>query len=216
MMLGAYSRGPFTGSCRMTRSHASVCRVLNRLVHHLGGPHHWGTLALNLDVRLPPHRDSGNYPSSSLLIGLTHHVDGGVWIEDAVTTSGRAGNGGARCGSVYRMEMQSLKFPAHRMVHATCGWSLTNRIVPRLLPRARWTNSAPTIANSCMSWGSSCLRCQPVPGRVRLGVFGLIGGCSSKVCEVTGSYFCLPDTGALIVTDPCSFWLGSSSMYGLL
>ena len=86
VLLGAYSCGPFAGLCKMTKSHASVCRLLNRLIQHLGGnldrPQYWSTIAVNMDLRLPPHKDSGNFPTSNLVFSLTHHSDGGLWIED--------------------------------------------------------------------------------------------------------------------------------------
>ena len=125
-MLGAYSKGPFRGLRKATRSHASVCRLLNRLVQHMGCLPCWSTLAVNLDLRLPPHKDSGNYPSGSLVLSLTHHVNGGLWIEDVTEGPQRQ----RRCGAVYRMDMRGLFFPAHKMMHATCDWSGTCRIVP--------------------------------------------------------------------------------------
>ena len=134
VMLGAYSKGPFRGLRKATRSHASVCRLLNRLVQHMGCLPCWSTLAVNLDLRLPPHKDSGNYPSGSLVLSLTHHVNGGLWIEDVTEGPQRQ----RRCGAVYRMDMRGLFFPAHKMMHATCDWSGT----------------CPHCANSFLYWPS--------------------------------------------------------------
>ena len=125
VMLGAYSKGPFRGLCKAARSHASVCRLLNRLVQHMGCLTYWSTLAVNLDLRLLPQKDSGNYPSGSLVLSLTHHVNGGLWIEDVTDRPQQQ----RKCGAVYRMDMRGLFFPAHEMVHATCDWSGTRRIV---------------------------------------------------------------------------------------
>ena len=123
--LGAYSKGPFRGLCKATRSHASVCRLLNRLVQHMGCLSCWSTLAINLDLRLPPHKDSGNYPSGSLVLGLTHHVNGGLWIEDLQEDTQMP----RRCGAVYHMDLRGLLFPAHKTMHATCDWNGTCRVV---------------------------------------------------------------------------------------
>ena len=133
VLLGAYSCGPFAGLCKMTRSHASVRRLLNRLVQHLGGnldrPQYWSTIAVNLDLRLPPHKDSGNFPTSNLVFSLTHHSDGGLWIEDGCGQAATNPTEASRCGKVYKLGLHSLSFPAHRLVHATCEWKHTNRII---------------------------------------------------------------------------------------
>ncbi|CAE7446198.1 unnamed protein product [Symbiodinium necroappetens] len=133
VLLGAYSSGPFAGLCKLTKSHASVCRLLNRLVQHLGGaldrPQYWSTLAINMDLRLPPHKDRGNFPTSNLVFSLTHHSEGGVWIEDGCGQAYLSPSGVPRCGTVFKLGLQSLSFPAHRMTHATCDWHLTNRVI---------------------------------------------------------------------------------------
>ena len=133
VLLGAYSCGPFAGLCKMTKSHASVCRLLNRLIQHLGGnldrPQYWSTIAVNMDLRLPPHKDSGNFPTSNLVFSLTHHSDGGLWIEDGCGQEPLSHTAASRCGKVYKLGLHSLSFPAHRLVHATCEWKFTNRII---------------------------------------------------------------------------------------
>ena len=41
----------------------------------------------------------------------------------------RAGDPVFRCGSLYRITLQGLLFPAHSMTHCSTGWSLTDRIM---------------------------------------------------------------------------------------
>ena len=50
-----------------------------------------------------------------------------MWIEDGCGQTYMSPSGTPHCGTVYKLGLQSLSFPAHRMTHATCEWHLTNR-----------------------------------------------------------------------------------------
>ena len=80
--LGLCSKGGILGMTRNTKTHISVSKLLNAAVLSTYRQHRWTSLSVNLNNGLEPHHDRGNAPGSSLLIGLTHHRDGGLWIED--------------------------------------------------------------------------------------------------------------------------------------
>ena len=126
--MGAYSKGPHCGICSGTRAHPSFCRLVNRFINHLCPQLVWTSFALNLDTRMPPHRDQGNAPTGSLLTCLTHNEGGELWLEDGEGQCYDDTEVGMRCGRIVRLSMQSLLFPAHAMTHCTCDWSLTNRV----------------------------------------------------------------------------------------
>ena len=128
LTLGAFANGPHCGICRGTREHASFCRLLNRFVCHLKPDHVWSTFALNLNARLPPHKDNHNAPTGSLILSLSHHEGGSVWLEESPGRQGHCPNAMESCGKMYRITFQALFFQAHRQVHCTCDWDRANRI----------------------------------------------------------------------------------------
>lgn len=125
--LGAFGHGPHCGIRSGTTQHPSFCRLVNRLIQHLCPKHVWTTFALNRDLRTPPHKDQGNAPTGSLLTCLTHNEGGELWLEEG-NGSAEAATEDARCGSIIRLSMQSLLFPAHSMMHCTCDWTMTRRV----------------------------------------------------------------------------------------
>ena len=128
LTLGAFAYGPHCGLCRGTREHANFCRLLNRFICHIKPDHVWSSFALNLNARLPPHKDSHNAPTGSLLLSLSHHEEGSVWLEESSCSADRSHFASGSCGRMYRITFQALYFQAHRQVHCTCDWSRANRI----------------------------------------------------------------------------------------
>ncbi|CAE7738719.1 unnamed protein product [Symbiodinium sp. CCMP2592] len=124
---GAFARGPI-GLCADTVRHGSFCRLLNRLIEHICPAHKWTTFSLNLNVRTPPHRDQSNSKTGTLLLSLSHHDEGSVWVESWQGTDYEETDYGLLSGRPFSLAFQALIFPAHNHVHCTRGWSLTDRI----------------------------------------------------------------------------------------
>ena len=79
--IGAFGRGPYVGLCSLTAQHGSFCRLMNRLINHLKPDHIWSSISISKNMLTPPHRDQQNHASDTLLVGLSHFVEGGVWVE---------------------------------------------------------------------------------------------------------------------------------------
>eukprot|EP00439_Symbiodinium_sp_Y106_P030671 s9072_g3.t1 len=70
------------GLTKQSRRHYSVARLFNAAIAHVLSTHTWTTMSVDLDNMTVPHYDRGNAPGGSLLLGLTHHSAGGLWICD--------------------------------------------------------------------------------------------------------------------------------------
>ncbi|CAE7946060.1 L, partial [Symbiodinium sp. KB8] len=70
-----------TCNTRHTSAHVNVCRLLNRMVKLVCPGLQWTSLAVLIDNKCGPHHDRWNWRGLSLLIGLSHHDAGGLWIE---------------------------------------------------------------------------------------------------------------------------------------
>ncbi|CAE7501615.1 unnamed protein product [Symbiodinium sp. CCMP2592] len=125
---GAFARGPHVGLCAHTVRHGSFCRLLNRLIEHICPDHIWSTFSLNYNVRTPPHRDQTNSKTGTLLLSLSHHDEGSVWVESYHGTDYEETQFGLLRGRPFGLAFQALIFPAHNHVHCTRGWSLTDRV----------------------------------------------------------------------------------------
>ena len=78
--LGEYVIGGITGLTKHTGAHVNTCRLLNRMVKLVCPALQWSSLAVLIDNQCGPHHDRWNW-RGRLLVGLSHHDDGGLWIE---------------------------------------------------------------------------------------------------------------------------------------
>ena len=88
----------------------------------------WSSFSLNLDMRTPPHKDSGNASYPGFLTTLTHNEGGSLWIEEDGGTVYEEDKGVMRRGQTYSPCLQGLLCPSNCTLHSTCSWSFTNRI----------------------------------------------------------------------------------------
>ena len=127
--LGAYVVGGITGLTRHTSAHVNVCRLLSRMVKLVCPGLQWTSLAVLIDNKCGPHHDRWNWRGLSLLIGLSHHDAGGLWIE---APGGRyyemVGND-LVAGDIYPTSATGLAFLSKTQLHATCDWTGGNRVV---------------------------------------------------------------------------------------
>ena len=81
---GAFSHGSMYGTTAVSQEYPQTTRYLNAFLrHHLGDHKHWSSFTLNMNHRLPPHRDQHNLAgSSNYLVGLGKYRGGGLWIQD--------------------------------------------------------------------------------------------------------------------------------------
>jgi len=71
--LGLYNKGGLVGLASATKTHSSICKLLNLLVVAIRSEHRWTSLSINRNCRTDVHKDQGNADEEhlpSMLIGL--------------------------------------------------------------------------------------------------------------------------------------------------
>ena len=116
---------------RGAKHHAVVASVpwragwtfLNAAIAHVLSTHTWTTLSVNLDNMTVPHYDRGNAPGGSLLLGLTHHSAGGLWICDGSGSQLLEAEGVLSRGTTYCTQASAVLFEGRDCLHSTLPWS---------------------------------------------------------------------------------------------
>ncbi|CAE7891320.1 unnamed protein product [Symbiodinium microadriaticum] len=120
--LGAYVIGGITGLTKHTGAHVNTCRLLNRMVKLVCPALQWSSLAVLIDNQCGPHHDKWNWRGLSLLIGLSHHNDGGLWIEAPGGKHYEMVGEELVAGDVYPTSARGIAFLSKTQLHATCEW----------------------------------------------------------------------------------------------
>ena len=89
----------------------------------------WSTLVLTVDNRCGPHLDRWNWIGHSLLIGLSHHDAGGLWLELEGGRHYEEFEGSLRAGHVFSTSASCVLFAGKTNLHATCEWQGGHRVV---------------------------------------------------------------------------------------
>ena len=128
LLLGAFSRGAFSGISRRTYKYEALTRYLNGFLRHQLPGHSWSSLMLSFDSPAMPHRDCRNdKASSNILICFGSYTGGGLWLNEP----GPAGeplrrrktpDGRLREGWVANTYHQAVTF-SPRTWHASQSWS---------------------------------------------------------------------------------------------
>ncbi|OLP93634.1 hypothetical protein AK812_SmicGene24424 [Symbiodinium microadriaticum] len=165
-VLGLYGKGGLLGFRRHTKLFGNVCRLLNQLVYTTWTAHTWTSLAIGVNNHTQPHVDRWNRDSNALLIGLTHHTEGGLWVEGAggtcyeefedvmvaghvLATSGAGGN---------RIVLIAYSVGrASYMSEATATEELSPDMPPYMQPRCEPETSGDTCAVELSTAGCSLL-----------------------------------------------------------
>ncbi|CAE7868036.1 unnamed protein product [Symbiodinium necroappetens] len=98
-------------------------RLLNMAILKILNTHTWTTLSIHLDDMTMPHCDRANAPGNSLLLGLTHHSGGGLWIGDGQGKHAMQIDGAMCKGTIYNTQAQAILFNARECMHGTIPWS---------------------------------------------------------------------------------------------
>ncbi|CAE7936202.1 unnamed protein product, partial [Symbiodinium necroappetens] len=98
-------------------------RLLNTAILKILHTHTWTTLSIHLDDMTMPHCDRANAPGNSLLLGLTHHNSGGLWIGDGQGKHAMQIDGEMCKGTIYNTQAQAILFNARESMHGTIPWS---------------------------------------------------------------------------------------------
>ncbi|CAE7862783.1 unnamed protein product [Symbiodinium necroappetens] len=121
--LGLYSKGGLVGLTKSSRGHCAAARLLNTAILKILHTHTWTTLSIHLDDMTMPHCDRANAPGNSLLLGLTHHSGGGLWIGDGQGKHAMQIDGEMCKGTIYNTQAQAILFNARECMHGTIPWS---------------------------------------------------------------------------------------------
>ena len=128
-VLGLYGKGGLLGFSRHTKLFGNVCSLLNQLVYTTWSAHTWTSLAIGVNNHTQPHVDRWNLDANALLIGLTHHTEGGLWIEGEGGTCYEEFADVLIAGHVFATSGTGVLFNSRSCLHATQTWAGGNRIV---------------------------------------------------------------------------------------
>ncbi|CAE6931293.1 unnamed protein product [Symbiodinium sp. CCMP2592] len=142
MTFGVYGKGPFTGLCRQTLTHSNTIRLLNQLLLRICPHHHWSTITVLHNYRTPVHLDRQNGPEPNLLMSLSFHEQGEIWIEGEDGREFVDCDEGMVRGERHSLNLQAIRFEAHRYRHCTCDWSGTDRVMLAAYTVNRWEHLA--------------------------------------------------------------------------
>ena len=121
--LGLYNKGGLMGLAKQSRRHYSAARLFNAAIAQVLSTHTWTTLSVNLDNMTVPHFDRGNAPGGSLLLGITHHSAGGLWICDGSGSQILEAEGALSRGTTYNTQASAVLFEGRDCLHSTLPWS---------------------------------------------------------------------------------------------
>ena len=127
--LGLYVTGGIHGFYKHTRHFPNVCRVLNQLLLTVCPGHRWSAITIAADNRTSPHRDKWNHDGDSLLLGVSHHVDGGLWVESAGGPHYEECNDQLLAGVLMDIVSTGVLFNGRGSWHATHPWTGGSRVV---------------------------------------------------------------------------------------
>ena len=131
--LGLYNKGGLIGLTSETKSHHSVCQLLNLLVIATLGTHRWTSLSVNLNCTTEIHKDQGNASEAflgSLHIGLSHHAEGQLWVQDpqGQVYMEHVSEGLLR-GTAHPTAATANLFHGQLHYHATMPWHSGDRLI---------------------------------------------------------------------------------------
>ena len=161
---GVYGCRQFTGLCKETLTHPNAVRLLNGLVMRICPWHKWTTIAIMYNYETPLHRDNHNGPDPSLVFSLSLHEQGEIWIEDSLGTHMVESDAGWLRGASFSLQLQAIRFLAHRRHHFTCAWSEMDRVVLSAYTVNRWECISSTVQERLESLGF-VLPCRRNPSR---------------------------------------------------
>ena len=121
--LGLYSKGGVTGITRQSWRHVATSRLLNALIASTLDSRRWNAISVNMDNATAVHVDGRNAAERSLLIGLSHHRGGGLWIQDNAGTELKEAGGVNYRGSVYPTAARAVHFDGRTRLHGNMPWA---------------------------------------------------------------------------------------------
>ena len=125
--LGAYGHRSFVGLHQETSKHEATCVLLNAFVKLVRPSRQWTTLSVNVDSQASPHRDRQNF-GLSLVIGVSHFVDGSLWIEQDGGDCYEEYSGDMIPGVCMAVSGHAVLFDARACLHAVRPWTGGNRL----------------------------------------------------------------------------------------
>ncbi|CAE7333745.1 unnamed protein product, partial [Symbiodinium microadriaticum] len=150
--MGAYKHGPHKGLCRATMTHPNTARLLNCFITHLHGQHQWTTTAVLFNYKAPAHIDRHNGPQPNLVTSLSLQDDGDLWIEGPGAELVEH-KGSFVTGQRYSLQLQAVRFDAHKLLHMTCPWHFLDRAVLVAYTVGQWEKLPPWVVTRLLDLG---------------------------------------------------------------
>ncbi|CAE7946904.1 unnamed protein product [Symbiodinium sp. KB8] len=126
--LGLYSKGGILGVARNSWRHVATCRLLNAAILSICGSHTWTSISVNMDNGMGIHLDKHNAPGRSLLVGLSHHTQGELWVKQYGGPAWLSANGIRYSGQLFPTSASAVLFDGRTSPHGTMQWT-RNRCV---------------------------------------------------------------------------------------
>ena len=96
-------------------------------VQHLCTGHSFTSISINRNYLAPAHRDLQNGPEENLIVSLSLHDDGGLWVESPLGTVYQEVEGRMIRGEVASLQSHALLFSANKCWHAGLPWKTYDR-----------------------------------------------------------------------------------------
>ncbi|CAE7783375.1 unnamed protein product [Symbiodinium sp. CCMP2592] len=127
--LGLFCKGGITGLAKSSTHHVAASRLFNQVVREVAPDHTWTSLSISVDNGTTPHVDSNNTSETSLLVGLTHHSAGHLWIQDNSGDTWMEASGVKYLGTTYATARRAVLFNSRLCLHGTLPWQGTRCVL---------------------------------------------------------------------------------------
>ena len=150
--LGLYSKGGILGVAKHSWRHVATSRILNAAILSICGSHTWTSLSINMDNGMGIHLDKHNAPGRSLLVGLSHHTQGELWVKQYGGPAWMSANGIRYSGQLFPTSASAVLFDGRTSPRGTMQWT-RNRCVLVAYTVGRQTEMDPMLLQHLLTAG---------------------------------------------------------------
>ena len=130
IQFGLYNNGGLVGIAKATRGHMAVSRLLSAAILSVCSQRRWTTITVGFENGTQPHVDRGNSECHpSLLLGLTHHCGGELWVQSDDGQVYLDTSQGMLRGVAFPTSASVVLFNGRTQLHGTLPWKLGQRCV---------------------------------------------------------------------------------------
>ena len=123
MRLGLFCKGGITGLAKSSSQHVSASRLFNAVVRAVAPCHTWTSMSISMDNGTQPHYDRRNATDASLLVGLSNHCQGQLWIQSYAGDTWMEEDDVRYLGVQHETTARAILFDSRRLLHGTMPWT---------------------------------------------------------------------------------------------